>query len=100
MKKFCDPDTQAVLVGNNRHRSREREVLAEEGQQLAAALQLPFLEINPEDDNNINECFDELVDCILCGIERGQHNRALSALVLPASGTEQSNKEVVACSCW
>lgn len=99
MQKLCETDTQAVLVGNKCHLSREREVQPEEGKQLAEVLNIPFFETSPKNNININECFDELVDCILVGMERGRMNRVLSGLVLPASGTEQSNKEVIACSC-
>ena len=96
MKRFCDPDAQGILVGN-RCKSHLRDVQPEEGRQLAEHLQIPFCEISTAKNINIKECFDELVDCLLDGIERMQQMRELTTLVLPASGEEVRSTD--ACSC-
>lgn len=97
MRKSCETDAKGILIGNRCHLSHLREVLPEEGKNLAEHLQMPFYESSTEKNININECFDELVDSILQEIETGRQIKELNTLTLPASG--QEDKAVEACSC-
>ena len=97
MRKSCEPHAKGILVGNRCHLSHLREVQPEEGKNLAEHLQMPFFETSTEKNINIDDCFDELVDCLLEEIDRGRQMRELTTLMLPASG--QEDKAVEACTC-
>lgn len=97
MRKGCESHARGILVGNRCHLSHLREVQPEEGKNLAEHLEMPFYETSTDKSVNINECFDELVDCLLEEAERRQQMRELTTLLLPASG--QEDRAVEACSC-
>ena len=97
MKRNCEPNAKAILIGNKCHLSRQREVEPTEGKQLADHLEIPFYETSSDRNININECFDELVDCLLEEVEKLNQMKELKGLVLPVSG--QRDPSVEACSC-
>ena len=62
LKKYCDPNTTIVLIGNKTDLNQQREVSMEEGKAVADQHGIPFFETSAKSGNNIHSCFDEIVD--------------------------------------
>lgn len=101
MVQHCITDSiKAIVIGNKCHLNCEREVTSAEGKQLAENIGLPFYETSAVRNINVDECFDELVDSILLGLERQQINRNLDSITLPVDNNFYRDPHVVeGCSC-
>ncbi|XP_031574265.1 GTP-binding protein ypt2-like [Actinia tenebrosa] len=100
MVRHCVTDSvKAIVIGNKCHLNCDREVSSVEGKQLAENIGLPFYETSSVKNINVTECFDELVDSILLGLERQEINRNLDSITLPDNKHWQNRHEVEGCSC-
>lgn len=103
MNRNCVTDTiKGVLVGNNCHLESEREVSSEEGKIFAEQFNLLFFETSVKRNINVVECFEELVDSILNGLQQQEICRSLEGIVLPDNGVDfqlENHHEVDVCSC-
>jgi GTPase SAR1 family protein len=97
---LSDSDVKAILIGNKCHLNCDREVSSFEGKQFAENIGLPFYETSAVKNINVTECFDELVDSILVGLERQLINRTLDGITLSDDNKHLGSRhEVEGCSC-
>ena len=62
IKEEASPNVVIYLVGNKVDMEDKRKVSTEDGQKIADANNLPFIETSAKSDININETFDNLVE--------------------------------------
>lgn len=62
--QHANEDAQIFLVGNKCDDDSSRQVSTEEGQQLAAKLNVPFLEASAKSNHNVDSIFYELAGLI------------------------------------
>eukprot|EP01129_Flabellula_baltica_P005503 TRINITY_DN19_c1_g1_i1.p1 TRINITY_DN19_c1_g1~~TRINITY_DN19_c1_g1_i1.p1 ORF type:complete len:202 (+),score=46.52 TRINITY_DN19_c1_g1_i1:48-653(+) len=58
--KFASPNVHKILVGNKNDLVDERVVSEEDGRQLAASMDIKFLETSAKEATNVNEAFTQM----------------------------------------
>ena len=72
LKKYCDPNTVIILLGNKSDLNEARQVSKSEGQELAKMHKIDFFETSAKLDENISECFGDAIEKISHKIDIGE----------------------------
>ena len=60
----CEDGMPIILVGNKCDLEDDRQIMAEDAEQVASELDIPYFEVSAKTNLNINSLFDEMIDLI------------------------------------
>jgi Ras-related protein Rab-2A len=72
LKKYCDPDTMIILVGNKTDLRTDRKVTTVEGKEFADTHNISFFETSAKTGDKISDCFIDAVDKISKKLDAGK----------------------------